>query len=214
MNSARKSYDAQFKLKVIEQAEKTSNRAAERALGVSECMIRKWRSQKEDLKKASKSSKKLPGGGRKAQYNDIEDQIMERIMRERELQHHVPCKLIQQWTKDLAQAEGVPDFRASRGWLANSMKRFNLVLRRKTTTGQRLPRDVVSKVANFVAFCKKQREKWNLNIKCIINMDEIPISADMPSETTVTQKGVTTVPIRTTGHEKNRLTVCLAAKAD
>ena len=82
MNPARKSYDAQFKLIVIEQAEKTSNRAAERALGVSECMIRKWRSQKEDMKKAGKSSKKLPGGGRKAQYNDIEDQIMERIMRE------------------------------------------------------------------------------------------------------------------------------------
>ena len=37
---------------------------------------------------------------------------------------------------------------------------------------------------------------------------------DMPSKTTVTQKGVTTVSVRTTGHEINRLTVCLAAKAD
>ena len=32
-------------------------------------------------------------------------------MRERELQHHVPCKFIQQWAKDLAQAERVPGFR-------------------------------------------------------------------------------------------------------
>ena len=148
MNPARKSYDAQFKLKIIEQAEKTSNRAAERDSGVSECMIRKWRSQKEELKKAGNTSKKLPGGGRKAQYNDIEDQLMERVMRERELQHHVPCKLIQQWAKDLAQAKGVPDFRASRGWLAKFMKRFNLVLRRKTTTGQSLPRDFVPKVVD------------------------------------------------------------------
>ena len=102
-------------------------------------MIRKWRSQKEELKKAGNTSKKFPGGGRKAQYNDIEDQLMERVMRERELQHHVPCKLIQQWAKDLAQAKGVPDFRASRGWLAKFMKRFNLVLRRKMIQDRACP---------------------------------------------------------------------------
>lgn len=45
-------------------------------------------------------------------------------------------------------------------------------------------------------------------------MDETPIWADAPSNTTICKTGVKTVPIRTTGHEKNRITVCLAAKAD
>jgi len=45
-------------------------------------------------------------------------------------------------------------------------------------------------------------------------MDETPIWADVPSATTIDRRGVQAVPIRTTGHEKNRLTVCLAVKAD
>lgn len=34
------------------------------------------------------------------------------------------------------------------------------------------------------------------------NMDETPISADMPSETTVEQLGSKTIPITSTEHEK------------
>ena len=45
-------------------------------------------------------------------------------------------------------------------------------------------------------------------------MDETPIRADMPSKTTVDQRGLKTVPIKSTGHEKHRMTVCLAIKAD
>ena len=48
----------------------------------------------------------------------------------------------------------------------------------------------------------------------IANMDKTPIWADMSSATTVDQKGVHAVPIRTTGHEKNRLNLCLSVKAD
>ena len=36
----------------------------------------------------------------------------------------------------------------------------------------------------------------------------------MPSKTTVDQRGLKTVPIKSTGHEKHRMTVCLAIKAD
>ena len=36
----------------------------------------------------------------------------------------------------------------------------------------------------------------------------------MPSETTVEIQGLKIVPIKSTGHEKQRITVCLAVKAD
>ena len=36
----------------------------------------------------------------------------------------------------------------------------------------------------------------------------------MPSKTTVDQRGLKTVPIKSTGHEKQRMNVCLAIKAD
>ena len=48
----------------------------------------------------------------------------------------------------------------------------------------------------------------------IANMNETSMWADMPSATTVDGRGIRTVPIRSTGHEKNRLTVRLAVKAD
>ena len=47
----------------------------------------------------------------------------------------------------------------------------------------------------------------------IIAMDETAVWLDMPGENTVDIVGVKSAPLRTTGHEKNRITVCLAAKA-
>ena len=38
--------------------------------------------------------------------------------------------------------------------------------------------------------------------------------ADMPANSTVDVRGSASVPILTTGHEKQRITVCLAAMAD
>ena len=48
----------------------------------------------------------------------------------------------------------------------------------------------------------------------VIAMDETPIWLDMPSATTVNEAGASSVTIRSTGHEKDRVTVCLAGKAN
>ena len=45
-------------------------------------------------------------------------------------------------------------------------------------------------------------------------MDETPLWFDMPGETTVTHMGDRSVPVRSTGHDKGRFTVVLAAMAD
>ena len=45
-------------------------------------------------------------------------------------------------------------------------------------------------------------------------MDETAIWADMPGAKSVDVKGVKTVPILTTGHDKTRVTVCLGALSD
>ena len=105
------------------------------------------------------------------------------------------------------------EFAASRGWLSNFLKRYNLILKRRTTTGPSVPKDLLGKLLSFVDFNKKQSELYNLQPSRIANKDETPSWADMPSATTIDQRGVHTVPIKTTGHEKNHLTVCLAVKA-
>ena len=49
---------------------------------------------------------------------------------------------------------------------------------------------------------------------CIIAMDETAVWADMVSDTTVDKIGSKDIILKTTGHEKVRVTVCLAAKSD
>ena len=46
------------------------------------------------------------------------------------------------------------------------------------------------------------------------NMDETPLRLDMPGESTITRTGQKSVPLRTTGDDKGRFTVVLAAIAD
>ena len=48
----------------------------------------------------------------------------------------------------------------------------------------------------------------------IIAMDETPIWLDMQSATTVNEAGAWSVAVRSSGHEKDRVTVCLAVKAN
>ena len=52
------------------------------------------------------------------------------------------------------------------------------------------------------------------SLSLIGNMDETPLWLDMPGKTTITHTGDQSVPIRTTGHNKGRFTVVLAAMAD
>ena len=71
--SPRASYTAAFKLKVVLFAEQNGNRAAERNFSVDEKCVRRWRSQKENLKKmpCSKRSER----GKSAQFPELEEDL-------------------------------------------------------------------------------------------------------------------------------------------
>ena len=62
---------------------------------------------------------------------------------------------------------------------------------------------------------EKQRETFNFSLNNIANMDETPIWADMPSGTTMEGSGSKIVPVKTTGHDEQRITAaCLAVNED
>ena len=58
----------------------------------------------------------------------------------------------------------------------------------------------------------KQRNNYDLD--SITEMDETAVLHEMISITTVTDKGAKSVVLKTTGHEKSKVTVTLAAKAN
>ena len=108
---------------------------------------------------------------------DLEEELLEKIIDEREKHYHVSCKIITVWAQELATAHNLGDFQASRGWLFNFMRRNNLTVRRRTTTGQTVPKDALQKIASFVKFCENQRRECGFSLSNIANMDETPIWA-------------------------------------
>ena len=218
--SKRRAYSIEFKTEVIKFAETHSNRETGRKYKIDESMVRRWLRKKKEISEAheqpgpSKRRLRLEGAGRKPCLSTVEGELMEKIAKERAEQGYVSPKVIQVWATKMAEEISLTEFMASRGWLSNFMKRYNLSIRRRTTTGQSLPRDLDNKIRNSVAFNKKQIDQKSLQPAMIVNMDETSVWADMPSASTVNSNGEHTVSNKTTGNEKRQITVCLAVKAD
>jgi hypothetical protein len=106
------------------------------------------------------------------------------------------------------------EFQASVGWLNRFLNREGLSLRRKTTQGQKIPDQYMAKLTQFILYTRSLRIKNDYGLGNIYAMDETPVWLDMPGASTIEEIGVKSVPIRTTGHEKARGTVCLTAKGD
>ena len=127
---------------------------------------------------------------------------------------HVTRSNVQSKALELTQARGEEDFRASDGWLQKFLKQYSFSLRRRTTVGQRLPQDLITKVVGFIMSTRKLRHSKNYPLSLIGNMDEMPLFLDMPGETMITRRCEQSVPLCTTGHEKGRFTIVLSAMAD
>ena len=106
------------------------------------------------------------------------------------------------------------DFSASRGLLCRFMKRNGLSLRRKTSIAQQDPERMVAKLVSYVIQVRRLQEKHKYRPCDIEAIDETPVCFEMISETTVDTTGKKTITLKSTGHEKVRASVCLAAKAD
>ena len=61
---------------------------------------------------------------------------------------------------------------------------------------------------------RRLNKQFQFNNSSIIAMDEIPVWNDTVSSTTVNKSGTKDVPPKKTGHEKVRVSVCLAARGD
>ena len=100
MSAKRKrSYDVAMKLQAVDVAETTSKEAAAKQFGVDSRRIREWCAQKEKLvvlKKLNGSKRRrLDGGGRKAQDEDMEETLLSWIMELRGRNVRVSRKMIQ-----------------------------------------------------------------------------------------------------------------------
>ena len=91
------------------------------------------------------------------------------------------------------------------------MRRHGFSLRRKATTAQKDRSYLIDRLLYFVMHARRFQRQYNFAFH---NIDETAVWNDMVSETTVEATGAKDVPMKSTGHEKVRVSVCLAAKLD
>ena len=215
----KKAYSVEFKLSVVSKTETSSIRAVAREAGVDEKRVREWKGQEMELeemmqkqgKMVCKVRKRIRGGGRKVHFPKQEKLIAERILQQRALHVRVLRRDVARIAKEIITD---PHFSASPGWISKFMRRYRFVTRVKTTAGQSLPKNVSERIIDYVTNCRKRITRNQLPLNCIANMDETAVWADMPGNSTIEVRGAHTVQIATTGHDKQRITVCLAAFAD
>ena len=117
-------------------------------------------------------------------------------------------------TKDQKYGISVGHFKAGNQWGQRFMKGNDLSLRQKTTPAQRPPDDYEEKIVRFHRFVINLRKEYNYPLHVIANMDETPVTFDMPPNFTINDKGEKTIKIRMTGNEKNSVTDVLACAGD
>ena len=89
-----------------------------------------------------------------------------------------------------------------------------LFYRKRTTTAQKDPSHMIGKLVGYIMHVRRLNKQFQFPNSSILAMDETPVWADMVSSTTVDKTGAIDVPLKTTGHEKVRVSVCLTAKGD
>ena len=212
----RQSYTVSDKLRIIQFAEQNGNRAAEREFGVSESNVRLWRKSKENLEKMPRL--KRANRGKKAAWLELEIDLLAWITEKRNNGLAILPSLVRLKALELAKEEKyrIPEgqFKAGNHWCQCFMKRNGLSLRQKTTLAQCLPDDHEEKIVQFHCFIINRRKEHIYPLHLIANMDETPLTFDMPPNRTVNNTGEKTIKIRTTGNEKNRVTVVLACCGD
>lgn len=211
----RRSYDVNFKLMVVAEAERTNNLKASKKFGVSESNIRLWRKDSNKYRSAC-STRKSFRGPKKGRFDEIEKRVTQFIVEKRNEGLPITREMIQ--LKGLEEAKQLnvsrEIFKASLGWCKRLMKRQGLSLRRRTSLAQRLPRDFEEKLLSFQRHIITLRKKHNYELKDIANADQTPVFFDMPSNLTVNKKGEKSIIIKTTGNERARLTVMLCVTGD
>lgn len=209
---SRRSFDAKFKLRAVEFAEQHGNRAAGREFDVAEKLIRDWRKAHSVLR-TMKSTKKA-NRGKKARWPDLERSLRTWVLQQRAEGRGLSTVQLRLKAKALAVETNTEGFSGGPSWCFRFMRRNQLVMRARTTVSQKLPDDFQAQLERFSSFVREEIAKKNVSASHIVNMDEVPLTFDIPLGRSVAEKGQKTVTVRTTGHEKSHFTVVLACCAD
>ncbi|GFV35830.1 pogo transposable element with KRAB domain [Trichonephila clavipes] len=198
-----------FKLNAVEKANEVRNREAARFFNVDESNIRLWRRNKTNFENCDIRKRADRRG--KPHWPELEPEINKWILKERDDGKAVSTVSIRMKARVIAREMNIVNFSGGTTWCYRFMKRNNLVVQRSDrnylmTGGKNL--------TTFLTFCKQIIVENNFTEDLIFNMDEVPLSFDIPPTRTVDVQGASFIPINTTGNERTSFTVVLCCAAN
>ncbi|CAI7787559.1 unnamed protein product [Closterium sp. NIES-53] len=166
-----------------------------RESGISRRCLTEWKNRKGELEGAYGARCRLHGRGRSSWYRDMEAEVYRRFLAHRKKSSRpVSCYLV------------VLLFVCSRLFTALTLCLCLLFL------PSRVP-DCETDVKNFWTYVRHSRRQYKIDLPWILNVDQTPLWLEMPSERTVEEVGSRSVPVRSGGYQKERVTVMLACTA-
>ncbi|KAF6099761.1 hypothetical protein HJG60_011499 [Phyllostomus discolor] len=146
---------------------------------------------------AKKKQTKQCFSGHAAKWPQLEVATKEWITRQRNNGFSVSTEMIIYEAKHLAAEKGIGGFTRSPSWCHRFMKRCGLAMRTKTRIAQKMSIEYESKIVSFHKFVLDAKKKSGFKISQIGNMDEVPLTFDVPSNKTVDVKGAKTITMKT-----------------
>ncbi|KAH6947163.1 hypothetical protein HPB50_017238 [Hyalomma asiaticum] len=208
----RNQYTAAFKKRVILLAEERGNSSAARHLGLTESTVRSWRECRDCIFQAAPTRKAFRGT-KNGHFAKIEEDLAEFVRQRRGQFLPANADLVQINARDFAREAGVlhDSFKDSRLWVQKFMGRTRFSLRRRTLICQKLPAEY-EKLIEFQRYVMKMRRERQYPIGQNGNADETAIFLDVPAGYVIDELGNKEVRVHTTGNEKTRVMVMLAAE--
>ncbi|XP_041642746.1 zinc finger protein 774-like [Cheilinus undulatus] len=172
----RRSYDASFKMMVINAAESlNNNRQTAKKYGISECHVRRWRAQKELLQTAD-SQRKAYRGPKSGRFREIDQRVCEYFREKQTEGMPLSRAVLKLKALQIAKELNIPstDFTASIGWCTRLLHRNGLSLRPRSKSSQ-------SQTINSM-------EKDSYPLDQIDNAEQTSVISDMQSSVTLHEK--------------------------
>ncbi|XP_045402568.1 pogo transposable element with KRAB domain isoform X3 [Lemur catta] len=211
----RRSYDAGFKLMVVEYAESTNNCQAAKQFGVLEKNVRDWRKVKPQLQNAH-AMRRAFRGPKNGRFALVDQRVAEYVRYMQAKGDPITREAMQLKALEIAQEMNIPEkgFKASLGWCRRMMRRYDLSLRHKVPVPQHLPEDLTEKLVSYQRSVLALRRAHDYQVAQMGNADETPICLEVPSRVTVDNQGEKPVLVKTPGREKLKITAMLGVLAD
>ncbi|CAI7887685.1 unnamed protein product [Closterium sp. NIES-53] len=213
----RNSYTSHEKLQWILKLEagEMSVRRMSRESGISRRCLTEWKNRKGELEGAHGARCRLHGRGRSSWYRDMEAEVYRRFLA------HRKKRLDRTTAEVVARGDERVTPRSSRSVSCYLVVLLFVCSRLFTALTlclcflflpSRVP-DCETDVKNFWTYVRHSRRQYKIDLPWILNADQTPLWLEMPSERTVEEVGSRSVPVRSDGYQKERVTVMLACTA-